>query len=102
MNHGPASYLAPSPAERAVAVSVNVTLYGMVAGSLGAPRVVGVVLAAIAMALAVDERVSPGWRKIGGLLAAPGAVAVSVLREQGVLLDPPSEPPPPTATWAKE
>lgn len=70
--------------ERVLAAVVNVEIGGFVAHAMGGPKWAGRLVSALGMAAAGDPTMPEGVRRIGRVIAAPGALTVAVLREQGV------------------
>jgi hypothetical protein len=70
--------------EKALAVAVNVLVWRGLADAAGRPGWWGAMLAAVGMAIAADPTTPPLLAKIGGIVSAPGALTVTVLRDQGI------------------
>jgi hypothetical protein len=75
----------PTDTDFVIAASVNVLTLRAIASGLGAPGWTGAMVAAAAMAIAADDQVSPNFRKVAGLLSAPGAITVQLLTERKAL-----------------
>jgi len=70
--------------EKALAVAVNVLVWRGLADAAGRPGWWGAMLAAVGMAVAADPTAPPLLAKIGGVVSAPGALTVTVLRDRGL------------------
>ncbi len=70
--------------ERVLAAVVNVEVGGFVSDALGGPKWLGRLVAGLGMAAAGDPTMPEVIRQVGKVVAAPGAITVAVLREQGV------------------
>jgi hypothetical protein len=79
--------------EKALAVAVNVLVWRGLADAAGRPGWWGAMLAAVGMAVAADPTAPPLLAKIGGVVSAPGALTVTVLRDSGMTEQVPSGEP---------
>lgn len=70
--------------ERVLAALVNLEVAGHVASALGAPKWAGRLTSALGMAAAGDPSMPQTLQTIGRIVAAPGALTVSVLRDRGI------------------
>jgi|TARA_R110000803_G_C11980763_1_gene320722 hypothetical protein len=70
--------------ERVLAALVNLEVAGQVAVALGAPKWTGRLTSALGMAAAGDKSMPQALQTMGRIVAAPGALTVSVLRNQGI------------------
>ena len=80
--------------EKALAIAVNVLVWRGVADAAGRPGWWGALLAAVGMAVAADPTAPPTLAKIGGIVSAPGALTVTVLRDKGLTQQASDEPGP--------
>ena len=70
--------------EKVLAALVNLEVAGQVSSALGGPKWAGRLISALGMAAAGDDSVPKSLRAIGRVVAAPGALTVSVLRDHGI------------------
>lgn len=73
-----------SGTEKALAVAINVLVWRGLADAAGRPGWWGAMLAAVGMAVAADPTAPPLLAKLGGIVSAPGALTVTVLRDTGI------------------
>jgi len=74
----------PTSVEKVLAALVNLEVAGHVATALGAPKWTGRLTSALGMAAAGDPDMPKALQTVGRIVAAPGALTVSVLRDHGV------------------
>ena len=74
--------------EKVAAATVNVVFWRSALQAAGLPAWAGAAFAAVSMAAVGDEDIHPNVRRVAALGAAPGAVVVSILREQGAIVGP--------------
>jgi len=74
----------PTSVERVLAALVNLEVAGHVADAMGAPKWAGRLTSALGMAAAGDQSMPKTLQTIGRIVAAPGALTVSVLRDRGI------------------
>lgn len=71
--------------EKALAVTVNILVWRSLVEAVGGKGWAGALIAAFGMSVAADPSSPPILGKLGGIISAPGAVTVSIIRDGGTL-----------------
>ena len=88
-----------SATEKVLGVGVNILFWRGVFDALGLPAVLGALVAAGSMTIAADPAASRKLRQVAGVLAAPGAMTIQVLRENELTMVEPEAPPEDAPEW---
>ena len=88
-----------TPTEKALAVAVNILVWRGIWDAIGRPGWEGSILAGFGMAAAADPEAPKLLSKIGGIIATPGAITVTVLRQTQELQAELAGDPPKESSW---